>query len=89
MVKPLLIVYHQNGLASGIHGITPQGTVGVHRVAPGDDQTHGQVHVLVMDKTDDELLYDIFRAAVLLKQRGVNAEEKLTEMVNDFIDNYN
>ncbi len=41
------------------------------------------------EKTDDELLSDIFRAAVLLKKRGVNAEEKLTEMVNDFIDNYN
>jgi len=40
------------------------------------------------DKTDEELVEDIFRAAVLLKMRGVNAEEKLTEKINRFISEY-
>jgi len=40
------------------------------------------------NRTDDELLMDIFRAAVLLKKRGVSAEEKLTEKINEFIENY-
>ena len=41
------------------------------------------------DETDDALVEAMVRAAVLLKQRGINAEEKLTEKVNDFIENYN
>jgi hypothetical protein len=41
------------------------------------------------DRSDEELVEEIFRAAVLLKKRGVNAEEKITERINDFIENYN
>ena len=41
------------------------------------------------EETDDELVEAIFRAAVLLKKRGVNAEEKITERINEFIENYN
>jgi len=41
------------------------------------------------EESDEELINAIFRAAVLLKKRGVNAEEKLTEKINGFIENYN
>ena len=40
------------------------------------------------DKTDEALVEELFRCAVLLKQRGINAEEQLTEKVNAFIENY-
>ncbi len=40
------------------------------------------------DKSDEELVEELFRTAVLLKHRGINAEEKLSEKVNDFIENY-
>lgn len=40
------------------------------------------------EKTDDDLIDEIFNAAVQLKKRGINAEEKLTEKINIFIDNY-
>ncbi len=40
------------------------------------------------EKSDEELVEELFRAAVLLKQRGINAEEKLCEKVNGFIENY-
>lgn len=40
------------------------------------------------EKTDEELLDEIFRAAVQLKRRGINAEEKLTKKINAFIEDY-
>jgi tetrapyrrole methylase family protein/MazG family protein len=40
------------------------------------------------DMTDEALVEELFRCAVLLKKRGINAEEQLTEKVNAFIENY-
>ncbi len=37
------------------------------------------------EKSDEALVEEIFRAAVLLKKRGVKAEELLTKKINDFI----
>lgn len=55
----------------------------------GKAMKHGHDFGYDSQKTDEELLEEIFRAAVLLKKRGVNAEEKLTEMIDTLIDNYN
>ena len=40
------------------------------------------------DMTDEALVEELFRCAVLLKKRGINAEEQLTKKVNAFIENY-
>ncbi len=41
------------------------------------------------ERSDEELMEEIFLASVLLKRRGVNAEEKLTAMIDGFIEKYN
>lgn len=40
------------------------------------------------DRSDEELIDAIFQAAVQLKKRNVNAEEKLTEKINAFIETW-
>ncbi len=55
----------------------------------GKAMKHGHSFGYESDRSDDALVEDIFRAAVLLKQRGVNAEEKLTELLDGFVEHYN